>query len=101
MDKYDMSTIDFKHLAYLDEPFIFAKDVAKVSCRKNLANEGGGHVVLQGKRKIIGVEDTTEKEGDGFKDMPPLGLDVDLPLFMEGDEPVYVRRDHDEAIIVK
>ena len=29
-DKYGMRTIDFKHLAYLDEPFIFAKDVVQV-----------------------------------------------------------------------
>ena len=29
-DKYGMHTIDFKHLAYLDEPFVFAKDVVQV-----------------------------------------------------------------------
>jgi hypothetical protein len=27
MDKYGMHTVDFKHLAYLDETFVFAKDV--------------------------------------------------------------------------
>ena len=29
-DKYGMHIVDFKHLAYLDEPFVFAKDVVQV-----------------------------------------------------------------------
>jgi len=33
--------------------------------------------------------------------MPALGPDVDLPLFVEGDEPAYVRSDHNEAAYVK
>jgi hypothetical protein len=53
---------------------------------KNLGDGGGGHVVLQGKRKIVGVEDTNEEEENGYRDMPALGPDVDLPLFVEGDE---------------
>ena len=52
-DKYGMRTIDFKHLAYLDEPFIFAKDVVQLFYGKNLGDGGGEHVVLQGKRKIV------------------------------------------------
>ena len=67
---------------------------------KNLG-DGGGHVVLQGKRKILYVEDTNEKEGNGYRDMSALGLDVDLPLFVEGDGPAYVRRDHNEVTYVK
>jgi hypothetical protein len=58
-------------------------------------------VVLQVKRKIIGVKDTNEEEGNGYRDMPALGLDVDLPLFVEGNEPAYVRSDHNEAAYVK
>ena len=64
-DRYGMRTIDFKHLAYLDEPFVFAKDVVQVFYGKGLAHEGW-HVVLQGKRKIIGVKDTNEEEGNGY-----------------------------------
>ena len=58
-------------------------------------------MVLQGKRKIVGVEDTNEEEGNGYWDMPALGPDVDLPLFVEGDELAYVRSDHDEVAYVK
>ena len=64
---------------------------------KNLGDGSGGHVVLQGKRKIVGVKDTNKEEGNGYWDMLALGPDVDLPLFVEGDEPAYVRSDHNEA----
>ena len=64
-DKYGMRTIDFKHLAYLDGPFIFVKDVVQVFYGKNQGDGGSGHVVLQGKRKIIGVKDTNKEEGNG------------------------------------
>ena len=57
-------------------------------------------IVLQGKWKIIGVDNTTEEEGNGYQDMPAVEVDVDLPLFEEGVEPVYVRVDHDQALIV-
>jgi hypothetical protein len=100
-DKYGMRTVDFKHLAYLDEPFVFAKDVVQVLCGKNLGDGGSGHVVLQGKRKIVCVEDTNEEEGNGYRDMPALGPDVDLPLFVEGDEPAYVTSDYNEVAYVK
>ena len=68
---------------------------------KNLGDGGGGHVVLQGKRKIIGVKDTNEEEGNGYRDMPALGPDVDLPLFVEDDEPAYMRSNHNEVSYVK
>jgi hypothetical protein len=102
IDKYGMSNVDFKHAAYLDEPFIFVKEVEQVFYGKNLG-DGGAHVVLQGKRKIVGVEDRNEEDGNGFSDMPTLGLDVDLPEFVEkvGDKPAYVRSDHNEVSYVK
>ena len=58
-------------------------------------------MVLQGKRKIVDVEGTNEEEGNGYRDMTALGPDVDLPLFVEGDEPSYVRSDHNKVAYVK
>jgi hypothetical protein len=60
-------------------------------------------VVLQGKRKIIDVKDTSEEEGNGFSDMPALGPYVDLPGFVEreGNEPAYMRSDHNKVAYVK
>jgi len=57
-------------------------------------------VVLQGNRKIVDVEDTNEEEGNGYRDMPALGPDVDLPLFVEGNELAYVRSDHNKVAYV-
>ena len=59
-----------------------------------------GDIVLQGKQKIIGVNNTTEEEGNRYQDMSTVRADVDLPLFDEGMEPAYVRVDHDEAMII-
>ena len=56
--------------------------------------------MVAGKRKIVGVENTTEEELNGYADMPPLGPNVELLIFEEGDEPAYVRLDHNEAIII-
>src|SRR5579883_502704 len=103
-DQYGMTIVDLTNTAYRDEPFILAKDVLQVFYANDLVKEGykkGKHVVLQGKRKIIGVESVTDDEGyKGFEDMAPFGEDVDLSLFEEGEEAAYVRLDHDEALIV-
>jgi hypothetical protein len=79
--------------------FVWAKDVVHVFYAKDLANKGK-HVVLHGKRKIVGVENRSEDEGNRYLDMPPLRVDVDLPLYEEGEVHAYVRLDHNEAPIV-
>ena len=94
-----VTVVDLTSIGYREEPFVWAKDVVQVFYAKDLANEGK-HVVLQGKRKIVGVENVTKDEGNGFQDMPPLGSDIDLPVFEEGDETSYIRLDHNEALIV-
>ena len=33
--------------------------------------------------------------------MPAFGANVPLPILEEGDEPAYIRRGHDEALIVE
>jgi hypothetical protein len=100
MNKDGVTTVDLNSLGYREEPFIWAKDVVQVFYGPDLGNNEGRHIVLQGKQKIIGVDNTTKEEGNGYQDMPALRADVDLPLFEEGMEPAYVRVDHDEAMIV-
>jgi hypothetical protein len=64
-----MTIVDFKKIEYKDEPFILAKDVTHVFYVKDMSskpkkntssksknNEPKYHIVLSGKRKIIGVE---------------------------------------------
>ena len=100
MNKDGVTTMDLNSMGYREEPFVWAKDVVQVFYAPDLGNNEGRHIVLQGKWKIIGVDNTIEEEGNGYQDMPVVGVDVDLPLFEEGMEPAYMRVDDDEAIIV-
>ena len=58
-------------------------------------------VVLEGKRKIVGVDGVTDEEDyRDYQEMPPFGTNVPLPIIQEGDESAYVWFDHNEALIV-
>ena len=100
VNKDGVTTVDLNSIGYREEPFVWAKDVVQVFYAPDLGNNVGRHIVLQGKWKNVGVDNTIEEEGNGYQDMPAVGADVDLPLFEEGMEPAYVRVDHDEAMIV-
>ena len=100
MNKDGVTTVDLNSMGYREESFVWVKDVVQVFYAPDLGNNEGRHIVLQGKWKIVGVDNTTEEEENGYQDMPIVRADVDLPLFEEGVEPTYVRVDHDEAIIV-
>ncbi|KRX76737.1 hypothetical protein T12_11802, partial [Trichinella patagoniensis] len=71
-----MTMVDFNNLGYLDEPFVLAKDVAQVLYVKDMSSkpriqkdkktistscdDPKRHIVLSGKRNIVGVEDKTD-----------------------------------------
>ena len=58
-------------------------------------------VVLEEKRKIVGVDGVTDEENyRGYQEMHSFGANVPLPILQEGDEPAYLRIDHNEALIV-
>ena len=99
MNKDGVTTVDLNSVGYREEPFVWEKDV-QIFYAPDLENNGGRHTILQGKQKIVGVDNTTKEEGNGYQDMPIVGADVDLPLFEEGVEPTYVRVDHDVAIMM-
>jgi hypothetical protein len=66
------------------------------------ANREEHHIIIQGKRKIVGVEDVVnEEEYNQFNDLPPFGEDITIPTIDDTEKPTYIRRDHDEAIIVR
>jgi hypothetical protein len=100
MNKDGVTTVDLNSMGYKEEPFVWAKYVVQAFYALDLGNNEGRHIVLQGKRKIIDVDNTTKEEGNGYQDMPTVNADVNLPLFEEDMEPAYVRVDHDEAMIV-
>jgi hypothetical protein len=104
IDKYGMTNVNFRFLSYREQPFVLIKDVTQVFYVKDPdpANKEEHHIVLQGKRKFVEVEDVVdEEEYNQFDALPPFGEDIAIPIIDDTEEPTYIRRDHDKAIIVK
>jgi hypothetical protein len=103
IDKYGMTNVNFRFLGYREQPFVLAKDVTQVFYVKDpdSANRLEHHIVLQGKRRIVGVEDVDEEEYNQFDALPPFGEDITIPTIDDTEKPTYIRCDHDEAIIVR
>ena len=73
--QHGMTIVDLNNLGYLDEPFVLANDVARIFYVKDMStkprkrkdkeantsyDEPKCHIVLSGKRNIMGVEDKTD-----------------------------------------
>ena len=75
--------------------------------RSKLSFVGAGdepkrHIVLAGKRKIVGVDDVTdEEEYNKVEDMTPFAVEVDTSILLAQEEAPYARHDHNEGTIVK
>jgi hypothetical protein len=94
------TTVDLKELGYRDEPFVLAKDVTQVFCMKDMSSkpnkdksskstkdkseddEPKRHIVLAGKRKIVGVDDITDEEYNKVEDMTPFVMDIDTNILL-------------------
>jgi hypothetical protein len=103
-DKYGTTNANFRFLGYREQPFVLAKDVTQVFYVNvpNPANKEEHHIVLQGKRKMVGVEDVVdEEEYHQFDTLPPYGEDITISIIDDTEKPTYIGRDHDEAIIVR
>ena len=61
------------------------------------------HIVLSGKRKIIGVEDISDKseDFDQFDDHPPFSVDVDTSILLSKEHASYLCCDHNLGTFVK
>ena len=121
IDEYGMTIIDLKELGYRDEPFVLAKNVTQVSYVHDISSkpkkdksrnkttkdkpEGGEpkrHIVLAGKRKIVGVDDVTdEEEYNKIEDMTPFAVEVDTSILLAEEEAPYTRHDHNQGTNVK
>jgi hypothetical protein len=62
LNKDGVTTIDLNSMGYREEHFVWAKDVVQVFYSPDLENNKGRQIILQGKRKIIGVDNTTKEE---------------------------------------
>jgi hypothetical protein len=92
--QYGMTTVDLNNLVYADEPFVLANDVAQVFYVKDMStkprkrkdkeantsyDEPKHHIVLSGKRNIVGVEDKTDMSEDyeKFHEIAPFRVNID------------------------
>jgi hypothetical protein len=103
-DKYGMTNVNFRFLGYREQPFVLAKYITQVFDVKDpdLGNNEEHHIILQGKRKFVGVEDVVdEEEYNQFDTLPPFDEDITIPTIDDTEEPTYICRDHDKAIIVR
>ena len=107
-DKYGMITVDPNNLAYLDEPFVLASEVAQVFYVKDMSSksrkrnqqkntsteEPKRHIVLSGKRNIVGVDDKTDMSEDynKFKEIPPFTVKIDPSILLNDEDSPWLRR---------
>ena len=108
--KYGMTIVDLNNLAYMDEPFILANDVAQVFYVKDMASkpkrkrkdkqtntsneEPKRHIVVSGKRNIVGVEDMTDMSEDcnKFHEIPPFKVNIDPSIKLNHEDAPWLRR---------
>ena len=107
--QYGMTTVDLQNLGYLNEPFVLANDVAQVfyvkdmstkprKMKNKLKNTSDGepkcHIVLSGKRNIVGVEDKTDNspDYDKFHEIPPFTVKTDPSVMLDKEDCPWLRR---------
>jgi hypothetical protein len=104
-----MTTVDLNNLGYVGEPFVLAKDVAQVFYVKDMSsvpkkrknkqatdtsnNEPRRHIVLSGKRNIVGVEDKTDMSEDyeDFVEIPPFAVKADPTILLNNEDAPWLR----------
>ena len=100
-----MTIVDLTKIGYKDDPFVLAKDVHQVFNVKDMTSvpknknpqegpqEAKRHIVLPGKRVIVGVEDKTDQSDDydQFDGMPLFSVEVDPSILIGREETPYLR----------
>ena len=98
--QYEMTAMDLNNLGYTDEPFVLANDVAQVFYVKDMStkprkrkdkepntsyDEPKRHIVLSGKKDILGVEGKTDMSEDYemFDEIPPFIVKTDLSILLK------------------
>ncbi|XP_076924735.1 uncharacterized protein LOC143587292 [Bidens hawaiensis] len=78
VDKYGFTLVNLTTNGYASEPFILVSHCTQVFF-VNDPSKPRYHIVLQGKRCILGVDNVVdEEEYDHFDDLPPFSLGVQL-----------------------
>src|SRR5664279_4272637 len=109
-----MTTVDLKNLGYDTEPFVLASEVAQVFYVKDMStkpkkrkerqanisyDEPKRHIILPGKRNIVGVEDKTDMSEDynKFDEIPPFTVKTDPSIVLNNEDAPWLRRNHKQG----
>jgi len=99
-DKNGFVSVDLRNVGYKTEPFVLAKDVLQVFYVPDTVRMMR-HIVLSGKRRIVGVHNAVdEEEFNQFDEIPPFAT-CELPRLNANDKTPYLRTDHNEKIRVR
>ena len=84
-DPYGFTTVDLRNVGYKEEPFVLADQVFQVFYVPDTRNKKI-HVVLPGKRRVVGVENVVdEEEYNQFDEVPPFGT-CNLPVLLDSEK---------------
>jgi hypothetical protein len=103
-----MTIVDLNNLAYIDEPFFLANDVAQVFYVKDMStklrkrkekqtntsyDEPKRHIVLSGNRNIVGLEDKTDMSEyyNKFHEIPPFRLNTDRSILLNNEDAPWLQ----------
>jgi hypothetical protein len=106
--QYGMIMVDLNNLGYRDEPFVLANDVTQILYVKDMStkprkrkdkktntshDETKCHIVLSGKRIIMGVEDKTDMSEDynKFDEIPPFRVNTDPTILLNKEDTPWLR----------
>ena len=99
-DKNGFVSVDLRNVGYKTEPFVLAKDVLQVFYVPDTVRTMR-HIVLPGKRRIIGVQNAVDgEEFNQFDEISPFAT-CELSRLTANDKTPYLRTDHNEKICVR
>ena len=107
--QYGMTIVDLNNIGYTDEPFVLANDVAQVFYVKNMStkprkrkdkeadtsyDEPKRHIVISGKRDIMGLEGKADmfEDDEKFHEIPPFKVKADPSTLLNDEDYPWLRR---------
>ncbi|XP_078156588.1 uncharacterized protein LOC144552481 [Carex rostrata] len=99
VDKYGFTIVDLTKLGYKNDPFILANQATQIFYVEDPLNSKR-HIVIHGKRRIVGVQDVVDdEEFNYFEETPPFSIGVPSNEVRNDDidDASYLRHDHQDG----
>ena len=99
-DKNGFVSVNLRNIGYKTKPLVLVKDVQQVFYVPDIVRTTR-HIVLPGKRRIVGVHNAVdEEEFNQFDEISPFAT-CELPRLTANDKTLYLHIDHNEKICVR